>query len=359
MELKRLWLCAAPVGSILALSLFASPAVGQAPYSVVMSGLDNPRGLAFAPNGALYVAEAGRGGGGPCVPNAANETRCYGTSGAITRLWMGEQSRVVEGLPSHALPDGSSAGGPNDISFRGADAYVVLGLGGGPAFKAALGCENCGTLLHVAASGQWKVVADVAQYEFTSNPAGGPVDTNPFAVVAEPGGRLVVDAGSNALYRVAANGAVETLAVFPSQTNPTPVGPPMIDAVPTSVARGPDGTLYVGQLTGVPFAPGLASIFRVVPGQAPVIHCTGFKTIIDLAAGADGALYVVENATGGLFFAPNTGQLSRVGPGCTKTPLLTALDRPTAVAIGPDGAIYVTHHGITAGAGQVLKLSAP
>ena len=25
-----------------------------------MSGLDNPRGLAFAPNGALYVAETGR-----------------------------------------------------------------------------------------------------------------------------------------------------------------------------------------------------------------------------------------------------------------------------------------------------------
>ncbi len=29
--------------------------------TTVMSGLDNPRGLAFAPNGALYVAEAGRG----------------------------------------------------------------------------------------------------------------------------------------------------------------------------------------------------------------------------------------------------------------------------------------------------------
>ena len=45
----------------------AGSAVAQ---TVVMSGLDNPRGLAFAPNGALYVAEAGRGGDGPCVVNA-------------------------------------------------------------------------------------------------------------------------------------------------------------------------------------------------------------------------------------------------------------------------------------------------
>jgi hypothetical protein len=29
--------------------------------TVVMSGLDNPRGMAFGPEGALYVAEAGRG----------------------------------------------------------------------------------------------------------------------------------------------------------------------------------------------------------------------------------------------------------------------------------------------------------
>ena len=343
--------------------VLAGSAVAQAP-TLVMSGLDNPRGLAFAPNGALYVAEAGRGGSGPCVFNpGSNETRCFGKTGAVTRLWKGQQSRVVQGLESHALPDGSSAGGPNDISFQGTGgAYIAMGLGGSPAFQAALGSKFSGTLVHMAASGQWKVVANVLQHEIDNNPAGGPVDSNPFAVLAEPDGRLVVDAGANALLRVAANGKVETLAVFPKLPNPTPVGPRMVDAVPTAVARGPDGTLLVGQLTGFPFVPGLANIYRVVPGQAPVVHCTGFKAIIDLEFGPDGSLYVVENATGGappfgLFFLPYTGQLSRVGPNCERTALLVGLDRPTAVAVGADGAIYVTHRGVTAGAGEVLVIA--
>jgi hypothetical protein len=364
MKSTRLSRRASSIASLLAAGMLASSALAQAP-TVVMSGLDNPRGLAFAPNGALYVTEAGRGGSGPCVVNpGSGEERCFGKTGAVTRLWKGQQSRVVEGLESHAMPDGSSASGPNDISFQGTGgAYITMGLGGGPEFQDALGGMYSGTLIHMAASGKWRVVADILQHEVDENPAGGPVDSNPFGVLAEPGGRLVVDAGANALFAVAPNGTIETVAVFPPLPNPTPVGPPMIEAVPTAVARGNDGMLYVGQLTGFPFVPGLANIYRVVPDQDPVVHCSGFKAIIDVAfGGPDGSLYVVENATGGvppfgLFFLPNSGQLSRVAPDCSRTPLLVGLDRPTAVAVGADGAIYVTNHGVTAGEGQVLMIA--
>jgi len=108
----------------------------------------------------------------------------------------------------------------------------------------------------MAASGKWKVVADILQHEIDENPAGGPVDSNPFGVLAEPGGRLVADAGASALLRVAANGTVETVAVFPPLQNPSGFGPPSIESVPTwpvprrCLVRRPAGGLPVRSGTG-------------------------------------------------------------------------------------------------------------
>ena len=53
-------------------------------WDVVVNGLDNPRGVAFGPEGALYIAQAGSGGDGPCGPGPEG-TRCYGETGAISR----------------------------------------------------------------------------------------------------------------------------------------------------------------------------------------------------------------------------------------------------------------------------------
>ena len=324
----------------------------QPEVAVVMSGLDNPRGLAIGPEGALYVAESGRGGDGPCGVNSPGETRCYGASGAISRLWRGEQERVVEGLPSHALPSGESANGPNDIAFVGrGGAYVTLGLGFDQRLRDALGPAGplFGTVIQVSSGGQWRVVADILAEEAAHNPGGGPVDSNAYGVSAEPGARLVTDAGANALMRVTANGHVSTIATFPSR----PQGRPT-DAVPTAVVVGPDGAYYVSELSGVPFAAGAARIYRVVPGRVPEVYLEGFKTIVDLAFDNDGNLYVLEHATGAVFFG-GPGRLLKVAPDGTRGEVLGGLDRPTSVAIGWDGEIYVTNHGITPGAGEVLR----
>ena len=105
-------------------------------------------------------------------------------------------------------------------------------------------------------------------------------------------------------------------------------------------------------------AEGAASIFRVVPGADPVPYLTGFKTVTDLAFGADGSLYVVEHATGPMFFG-GPGRVLRIAPNGLRTTVLAGLDRPTSVAVGPDGAIYVTNHGISAGTGEVIRIAAP
>src|SRR4029077_5475250 len=49
--------------------------------------------------------------------------------------------------------------------------------------------------------------------------------------------------------------------------NPAPITV-KAQAVPSSVAIGPDGALYVSLLRGVPSDPGTAYIYRVVPGHS-------------------------------------------------------------------------------------------
>ena len=91
------------------------------------------------------------------------------------------------------------------------------------------------------------------------------------------GRRIVADAASNSLLGVSPSGSISTLAVFPSRFYPQ-TGSRATDAVPDAVATTRrDGAYYVGELTGVPFTPGLANVWRVVPGQAPQVYCSGFS----------------------------------------------------------------------------------
>jgi hypothetical protein len=339
---------------------------GDEGVTTVASGLDNPRGLAFGPDGSLYVAESGRGGEGPCFPGPEGADVCFGTSGAITRVRHGRQSRIITGLPSTAEADGSSASGPSDVAVRGGLSFTV-GLGGDPGLRDDLpeaGQDGLGWLLRQRGRSSWRQVADIAGFEADANPDGAAPDSNPNAVLATGRSWYVADAGGNSLVRVDARGRVSTVAVFPDRLVDAPefLGLPPgtqipMQSVPTSVVRGPDGALYVGELTGFPFQQGSARVHRVVPGRAPTVVAEGFTNIIDLAFDRRGRLYVLEIDHSGLATPPElNGALLKVGPdGSHEVVMDEGLFAPGGLAIR-GGAAYVSNCGVCAGDGSVLRI---
>ena len=357
----------AVIGAVAIVVLGVSPVQAQPQTEVIASGLNNPRGLSFSPNGLLYVAEAGTGGAGPCFPGPEGPIVCYGHSGSVTQVGPGGQARVLTGLPSIANQDGGGFGiGPSDVSFQGSGGmYVTVGLGLDLDFSNTLPqLSDMGELVRGRLSqSDWKTVADLAEFEDANNPTGDERNTNPNSVVAMPGGQVVADAGANDLLRIAANGSISVLATFPNRDVDAPpfLGLPpgtqiSMDAVPTSVVQGPDGALYVGQLTGFPFPIGGANVYRIVPGQEPEIFASGFTNIIDIAFDESGTLYVLEIFKNGLLSGDPTGALIRVDSDGTQHEVMsTGLITPGGLAFH-DGHFYVSNCGTCAGAGEVLRL---
>jgi hypothetical protein len=370
---------AVPLSAILALTAVAlTPTVAGAngrpghgghddEITTVATGLDNPRGVTFGSDGSLYVAEAGRGGEGPCFPGPEGPEVCFGASGAVTRVRHGRQARVVTGLPSLAEADGSAAIGPSDVS-AGSSLHFTVGLGADPALRdqaPELGQEALGWLLRSRGKAGFKQVADIAGFEAANNPDGNVPDSNPNSVVPSGrGGWYVADAGGNSLLHVDHRGRVKTVAVFPDRMVDAPpfLGLPPgtqipMQTVPTSVVRGPDGALYVGELTGFPFQAGAARVHRVVPGKAPKVVASGFTNIIDIGFDRRGRLYVLEIDQNGLLTPDFAGALTRVNRnGSHKVVVGEGLFGPGGLAIRGDAA-YVSNCSVCAGTGEILRIS--
>ena len=119
------------------------------------------------------------------------------------------------------------------------------------------------------------------------------------------------------------------------------------------------GSLYIGTLTPFPVKVGMAEVFKVNPrtGQFTVF-AADLTTVLGLAFGKDGTLYVLEMSVQNGGPAPMTGDVVRI-KGSHRTTIATGLNFPTGMAFGPDGNLYVSVNGFGAhpGTGQVLRIA--
>ncbi len=348
-----------------ALALAGAPVAAATPsVSVVASGLDNPRGIAIGDEGRIFVAQAGRGGPGG-----------YGTTGRISVIDHGRIHTFAAGLPSAKAPEGDITG-PVNVAFTHDTTLAIVGGGPqtlNPAFDSVVRA-GAGTVM---ANIQAYVNAHPDTTDLDQPP--NPTESNAYGAASLGEDRvLVTDAANNTLLLIGPGGRIQTVAKFPNEVISTahlPIAlPPWLpaEAVPTSVAIGPDGYWYVGELKGFPFTPGESRIWRIAPwarnavcNQArPSGGCSlwmdGFTSITGLSFGPDGALYVVEIVKRGVFGlftgADTVGALYRVWDGHRTELIPGRLTAPGDVAVARNGTIYVTNRSVSVGGGEVLAI---
>jgi hypothetical protein len=285
------------IRSLIPLVLLASPAWCQ-PQTLI-TGLQSPTKLILTPRGNFLVSETSR------------DTNS-GRLSFVSRT--GVRRSLIEGLPSGIDVTLTGGGGPSAMALRDRTLYLNIGPGdseraGAVAGTSALNPQGASSpifssVLEIrfsadvdAISSTFRVTPehqqalnDGAEVELEDAGATARISlltrfpmaephpqavykfSNPWGMALSEDGRnlYVVDASQNCLLRIdTTTGRWRRLARFSPFPNPTPVGPRVVDAVPTSVRIYGDSVL-VSFLSGFPFASGNGRVLFVNPETGAV-----------------------------------------------------------------------------------------
>jgi hypothetical protein len=289
--------------AVMAVFLVPVAARAQAPalpkVTVVAAGLNNPRGLAFGPGGALYVAEGGKGGTRSTVGTCTQVVPPIGpyTGGFTARISRisrhGTRTTVASGLPSDqtSKASGSLVSGVADVAFGPEGALFALTSGAGCS-HGLKGTAN--EIVRVHGNGSVTRVANLSAF-LKAHPVKNPdtADFEPdgtwYSFVTAGRGFYAVEPNHQELDKITAAGRVRRVIdfsrFFPGNTD----------------WRGPTamtsrrGFLYIGTLTPFPVKVGAAEVFKVNPGTGRFsVFASHLTTVLGLAFSKAGALYVLE-----------------------------------------------------------------
>lgn len=350
------------VAGVLACLLLFAGCLDEPLVTTYATGLTNPRGLTFGPDGHLYVAEAGTGGSllatglGDC-PAQFNIYSPYsaGYSGRVVRVLAdGTMQVVADHLPS--TQDAYGGGfGPTDVAFIGDTLYVLIEMGGCPHGLP----DDLPAILRVNDDGSTTPVANLNAW-LAANPPHFIKDNDPATTDLEPGGVFhsmiavdgllyVVETNRGLLLRVdPATGAITLLYDMSSD-----------DAEHNPIVMTPSAHGFVVGTFGEDGGPAELAEFnrqftryRLLPGA---LH-----PLVGLAWHG-GALYGVEIFPHDDPWTTDSARLVRFDRHSgRRTEVLTGFASvPIGLVRGPDGALYTSNGAMSAappGDGSILRI---
>jgi hypothetical protein len=340
--------------------------------SIASEGLQGPRQLSHYRGESLVVAES--------------------DSGQISSVNL--DSGAVDALATFGAADAPSS--PQGVDYADGRLYVALGeTGGGPEAgppppvqlppegTPVPRCTKTSTaptaeaLVIVEPHGDVLAACDLLQYELVVNPDGQtqvdannvPVDSlsNPFSVLVQHARILVADAGANTVLSIDRdNGKISTFFVPPVVTDgacagvennpasdkyPATVG---CDPVPTGVAAGPNGRIYISTLGGL--TPGAGRVYVLDSDGKEVRRITDLNPMTGIVVDGDGTVYVSELTGDTPIDAVDpskpVGRIVRIDGGKRS---YAAVTLPQGLAID-DGRLYASALSLVPDGGQVDRV---